>query len=1039
MKKLLNLITAAVLTALPLSVSQTAIAAAAPAVTITGVVLDEGGLPIPGAFLVGADNSNAVTDIDGKFSIKVASGVEITVSFMGYIPYKFKATEKQNVKIVLKEDMQSLEESVVVGYGTQKKAVITGSVSNISDKAIATTTSNDLVSKLQGKVSGLNIRNNTGTPGGYDSSINIRGFGTPLYIIDGINRTATDFYRMNSEDIQSISVLKDASAAIYGLNAANGVVIVTTKEGNNYGKPRFQFNANVGFSSPTDRVKMADGYTYYYLRNAANINAGDPEYISAEELEKWRTGEYSSTDWYGATFKNTSVRQEYSLSADGGGKGVKYYMNVNYSSDGGLLKSGDINYNKWSFRSNVSAKMTQSVTASINISGFMDKSENPAADMFNIYRGTVTSLPYKTVYANNTEPYWNGVKDGQAYNPVAQSYIENCGYKRQEINSLQTVFSVDYSPEYVKGFQLKGTVSFDKRWTKTKGLRKNWKMYTYDSMTDTYASEDWNPLTKITNNYNNLRNITYQVQANYKRDFAKDHHLGVSAIFEARQSDNDYDSIEKYFDFYTNDQIDYAGDKDAKSGGNESHTRNMSFIGRLTYDYKSKYLLEAAVRRDGSYRYHPDVRWGTFPVFSAGWRISEESWMQWSKKVLSNLKLRGSYGIIGEDAGSAFQYIYGYTVSGGGWWEYNPEAATIGVSTPSLVNEHLTWTKSYISDIGIDLGFFDNTLTFTFDIFRKDKTGILASRNVDVPNTFGATFPQENLNSNRTEGFEFSLGYQGRIGEFFYNINGNATYGRTKNLHIEHSPYTNSWSEYRSGSENRWNDLAWVYTIIGQFQSEEEIQNYAVYSTTLGNKRIQPGDWIYEDVNGDGVIDGDDTRPVSLSAGRAPVWNYGLTIGGSWRGIDFSLLFQGAAGFVTFYSGPYAEPFWQDGNIPEYYLDSWHHADPFDSSSEWVAGSLPSIRNLTNDPYRNWASAMTYKDCSYVRLKNLELGYTFNQKFLQKAKIEKIRVFVNANNVFTICDKYVKAYDPEKVAGSNNVGWNYPILRTINAGVNFNF
>ena len=572
-----------------------------------------------------------------------------------------------------------------------------------------------------------------------------------------------------------------------------------------------------------------------------------------------------------------------------------------------------------------------------------------------------------------------------------------------------------------------------------KGLRNNWKMYTYDEATDTYASEDWNPTVKITSSYDNTRNISYQVQANYKRDWNDAHHLALSAIFEGRQSDNDHNSIEKYFDFYTNDQIDYAGDANAKSGGNESHTRNLSFIGRVTYDYKSKYLLEVAVRRDGSYRYHPDVRWGTFPVVSAGWRISEEPWMKGASSWLSNLKLRGSYGIIGEDAGDAFQYVYGYSVSGGGWWEFSGNTSTIGVTTPVLVNDHLTWTKSYLTDIGVDLGFFDNKLSFTFDVFRKDKTGILANKSVAVPNTFGAKFPQENLNSNRTQGLELSLGYKDRIGDFFYNINGNVTFGRTMNMYIEHGDYTNSWAEYKNGSAYRWTGIAWVYKIIGQFQTQEEIDNYAVYSTLLGNKYMLPGDWKYEDTNGDGVIDGDDLRPISYSAGSTPVWNYGLTLSGSWRGFDVSLLFQGAAGFVTFYSGPYAEPFWQDGNIPAYYMDMWHHADPYDMNSEWIPGSLPALRHSSKDGYRNQPSAMSYKDCSYVRLKNVELGYTFSQPFMKKAHIDKLRIFVNANNVFTLCDKYVKAYDPEKVAGQQNLGWNYPLLKTFNVGINLNF
>lgn len=1037
MKKLLKVITVVLFMALPSGFSQP-VHAQTQSVKVSGTVVDSQGQPLPGVFIVGAGNSNTMTDADGKFSISVPAGSELTASCMSYVSYKFKASAKNGMTITLAEDTQSLDESVVVGYGTQKKAVLTGAVSSITDKSIATTTSNDLVSKLQGKVSGLNIRNNSGTPGGYENSINIRGFGTPLFIIDGINRTVTDFNRLNSEDIQSISVLKDASAAIYGLNAANGVIIVTTKAGNTFGQPRFQFNANTGFSTPTDRVKMADGYEYYFLRNAANINAGDPEYLSPEELEKWKNGEYTTTDWYGETFRKQSIRQEYSISADGGNKGVKYYMNVNYVSDGGLLKSGDINYDKWSFRSNISADMTKTLKASVNVSGYMDKAINPAADMFNIYRGTVTSLPYKPVYANNNPLYYNGVKDGQAYNPVAQAFIENCGYKRQEINAIQTVFNLTYTPEFLKGLEVKGTVALDKRWVYTKGLRKNWKMYSYDVVTDTYASEDWNPLVKITSKYENLRNISYQAQANYTKDIKDAHHIKASAIFEARMSDNDHNNIEKYFDFYTNDQIDYAGDKDAKSGGNESHARNMSFIGRVTYDYKSRYLMEVAVREDGSYRYHPDVRWGTFPVVSAGWRISEEPWMK-SAKWLSNLKLRGSYGIIGQDAGNAFQYIYGYTVSGGGWWEFNPEAVTTGVSTPALINEHLTWTKSYLTDIGLDLGLWDNKFSFTFDVFRKEITGILAKRNVDVPNTFGASFPQENLNVNRTQGFEFSVGYQNRIGDFFYNISGNATFGRTMNIHVESSPFSTSWARYRNGKEERWNDIEWIYNIIGQFQSYEEIENYAVYSTALGNKKIQPGDWKYEDVNGDGVIDDDDRLPISLKKGNAPIWNYGLTFSGNWRGLDFSVLFQGAAGFVTFYSGPYAEPFWQNGNLPAYYIDAWHHADPYDSTSEWIPGDLPAIRTMSNDPYRNWASAMSYKDCSYVRLKNIEIGYTFSQKFIKKAKIDKIRVFVNANNVLTFCDKYVKAYDPEKVAGQNDLGWNYPLLKTVNTGININF
>ena len=534
-------------------------AAGAANVTISGVVADNAGIPIPGAALVGPGNIHAITDIDGRFSMQVPEGAEVKVSCLGYLSYSFKAKKGSKMAITLMEDHESLDEAVVVGYGVQKKAVITGSVTNVSARSIATTTANDLVTKLQGKVSGLNIRNNTSTPGAYDHSINIRGFGGPLYVIDGINRDVTDFNKLNSEDVESITLLKDASAAIYGINAGNGVIIVTTKSGSNAGATRFQFNANMGLSTPTDRVRMANAYEYYWLRNAANINAGDPEFISPTELAAWeeacRTGQdiqtfdkngniihHRNTDWYDATCKQFSVRQEYSLSADGGTKNVKYYFNVNYSNDNGLLRSNDINYDKWSFRSSITAKLAKDLTLMANVSGYMDDRWDPAADMFNVFRGTVCLLPINSVYATtdiapyNAYPYYHSVKEGQSYNAVAQSYKEDGGYHHYVNNAIQSVFSLTYKPEWFPGFEAKGTVSFDKRFAQTKILRKNWKMYTYNELTGEVADEDWNPNVQIKNSDNYLHVYHYQAQVNYNKEIEK-HHIGASVIAEASVRD----------------------------------------------------------------------------------------------------------------------------------------------------------------------------------------------------------------------------------------------------------------------------------------------------------------------------------------------------------------------------------------------------------------------------------------------------------------------------------------------------------------------
>lgn len=1002
---------------------------------VTGVVVDASGLPVIGAgvFIQGT-TTGVATDTEGHFEIAAKENDVLEFQNVGYKSTIHRIGRNKNISIVLEEDVSFLDEVVVVGYGTQRRVNLTGAVSSITDEAIATTTTSDLATKLQGKVSGLNIRNNSGTPGSFDNSINIRGFGTPLFIIDGINRTSTDFNRLNAEDIESVSVLKDASAAIYGLNAANGVLIVTTKKGRS-NQPRFQFNANVGFSSPTEQVTMADAYTYYDLRNQAEINAGGELYISQEDLANVK-----STNWYDETFKKCTVRQEYSLSADGGNDRIQFYMNVNYIKDDGMLKSGDLYYDKLSWRSDVTANLTKDLKADFNIGLYTDKQESPSSGFFNIWRGTVTSLPYKGVYANDNPNYYNGVRDGQSYNPVALSYSDNTGYSRNTSTSVQTTFSLDWTPDFFPGFELKGTAAYDLRFARGKTITKNWLMYDYDSENDEYVASPWQKRSSIGNSYNNTRYITIQAQANYKRTFAEAHNLAASFIYEMRSYDADWNSINKYYDFYSNDQVDYAGDTDATSGGNESQARNMSFIGRINYDFKGRYLIELAARYDGSYRYHPDIRWGFFPVVSAGWRISEENWMKSASSWLSNLKIRGSYGQIGEDTGDPFQYLSSYKMSGGGWYEFTNGTTTYGVSSPALVNEYMTWTKSNLANVGLDMGFFDSRLTFSIDAFLKTKTGILAYKNVSVPNTFGAEFPQENLNSNQTLGAEFQISYQNKIGDFVYSISGNVTYSRTKNLYVEESEYSSSWDQYKNSSANRWSDIAWVYKCVGQFQSQEEIDNYAVYSESLGMKYVLPGDWKYEDTNGDGVIDDDDKRPISMSTSALPLWNYGLTLRGSWKGLDVSILLQGAANFKTYHSLTYTDPFWENGNIPEYFTDSWHHADKYDASTEWVSGMWPSVRLSSYAPYLNsYASTMSYMDCSYLRIKNIEIGYTLRENWLRKARIDHVRFFLSGQNLATFCNKYVKAYDPETLAGSSNTGWIYPLMRTFNVGLNLNF
>jgi TonB-linked SusC/RagA family outer membrane protein len=650
-------------------------------------------------------------------------------------------------------------------------------------------------------------------------------------------------------------------------------------------------------------------------------------------------------------------------------------------------------------------------------------------------------LPIKPVYANNNTKYLNRVQDGQAMNPVAISNSDLTGYAKSENTTVQTNFELSYVPPFLKDLELKGVVAYDRRFYYGKQLQKNYYLYDYDPDTDSYLSTGFQSPSKIGNSFTNYYYTTIQAQANYKKTIAKDHNVAATLVFERKESISKYNSISKYFDFLTNDQVDYASEENATSSGNESRTRNMSYLGKVNYDYKGKYLLEFAARYDGSYRYHPDVRWGFFPVLSLGYRISEEPFFKRTLGgLISNLKIRGSIGEIGQDTGNAFQYISAFTTSGGGWYEFTDGKMTNGVSSPALVNERMTWTTNKMKDVGFDIGLFNNKLNMTFDLFRKDVEGILAYRNVTLPNTFGGTFPQENLNSTRTDGFEASFGYQNMLGDVLYNISGNFTYGRTKNMYIEHSEYTSSWNEYRNATAYRWNDISWGYNVIGQFKSEEEILNAPIQGGSNGNKYVKPGDWIYEDVDGNGVIDSNDMVPINYNS-STPKMNYGLTLGASYKGFDLSMLFQGAAQFSVRYTHAYTTMFWQEGNIPAYFMDRWHRADAYDDTSEWVAGKWPSIR-LTNYVGQLYAESNAWrKSCSYIRLKNIELSYTFQQKFIKKAGLDKLRVFASAYNVFTICDSFVKAFDPESVATSNGYasGWIYPLMRTYTLGLNINF
>lgn len=1008
---------------------------------VKGVVYDSNGDPVIGAnVMVKGTTNGVITNVDGQFSLSDVEKKDVlVVSFIGYKKQEVPVSNRGELKIILVEDTELLDEVVVVGYGTQKKGLLTSAVSTVNSEEVQTTTHTSLAQRLQGKVAGLQIRQQSGAPGEFNSSINVRGFGTPLFIIDGTSRVgASEFQRINPEDIESISILKDGSAAIYGMNAANGVVLVTTKKGAQ-GKAKFQYSGSFSFSSPTEMPEMMNASHWVEMRNDASINMGLQPIYTRETIDNWRQGVsgYESTDWYGQTMNKTALSQQHTISAQGGNEKTNYFVSFGYMSDPGLLKSGDLDYKQYSFRSNLSAQLTKRLKAEVSINGRYDNSQSPAFPFREIIRGTISQLPIHTPYANNNPDYPGYVNDGQAYNPVVTSRSDKVGYSSGKGKSLKTSASLTYDVPFIEGLQLKGVAYYEHGNSYSKGLNRCFEWFTYDSANDSYTPTKYNDPASLHTSWSDADGIALQAYILYKKTFAEKHNVGFTGVYEERKNSSRTGASSRYFRFLSNDQIDFGDIDDMKNGGMEDASGFMSFLGRATYDYLGKYMIEFAARYDGSYRYHPDSRWGFFPVAQVGWRVSEEAFFKRNVPFVSNLKLRGSYGVVGEDAGSPFQYVGGFTMNVGGY-EFADGSWTAGAKSPALTNNRLTWYTSRIADVGLDLGLLDGGLNFTIDVYQRDRKGLLAYRNLALPNTFGASLPQENLNKDRVRGIDLSVGYSTQLTkDLSINLSANFNFARTMTVRTEHGKYGNSMEQWRGGTDGRWQDIAWMYDYVGQFQSKEEILYAPIQNGNWGNIRELPGDFRYRDVNEDGVIDGNDITPSAW--GGNPKIHYGFTVGAKWKGLDFNMLLQGSAKYSVRFNHNYAEMFFNDGNMPEFFYDRWHLADQFDPNSKWVAGEWPAARRKTDVGAMYNESSVWRRDASYLRIKSLEVGYTVPQRYLLPVGIQNLRIYASGYNLFTFCDKFVKPFDPEKIEGQDNSGWVYPINKSFNIGINLTF
>lgn len=1015
---------------------------------VRGVITDTDGNPIIGANIVIPGTAiGTVSDIDGRYSLNVPRGSTLHFSYIGYVSQEFTITNQTTLDVVMREDTEMLQEVVVVGYGTQKKETLSGSIASISASEITTTKTENLINNIQGKVPGLLIRQHSGEPGRFNNAISIRGYGEPMIVIDGIVRNGTgDLAQLNSNDIESISVLKDASAAIYGMGAANGVIIVTTKKGVQ-GKPVISYSGMLGIKTPTAIEPTVDAITYYRLANEININDKQPITYSDDLIQKYINKEegYTDYDWYDLFMKDYTSSNSHNVSVRGGTDRIKYFVSLGYNDDEGLLKSDIQYYKRYNIRGTITVDLTDDLELNFSTATRIDDTRRTREDFI---------WNYKTLLVNERGKGWHTIANESHFTDLAPESKNIAalidpnvdGYNLFKNRRYQNTVDLVYKFPTIEGLSVGISGAYDYSTWYTQALQKSYSLYDYytDDYSKTFGSNT------IRNQMQMQQRIYGRAQVNYSNSW-DNHNLGATFVTEFNKTRGDWLSGGRnYAELFTKDILDMASASTATNGGNRTLEAVGAYLGRINYDYLGKYLLELIGRYDGSYRYAPGKRWAFFPSVSLGWRVSEEPFLKNNLPIVNNLKIRASYGETGTNTGTAFQHIPGFSNSG--LYSFNGASVTTGMSSTVLVSDKLTWVTSLTKNIGVDWDIWDGKLGGNFDLFERKNTGILASRQQTIPtDLLGASFPQENLNSNLNHGFEIGLTHRNKVNnDFSYTVGVNYTYARVKNLHVEGSSnYNTSMNIWRNCNENRYvgRYTGTMYELAGgTYSSLEEYETAPLHNTSIGNSMMLPGSWIIEDLNGDGIIDGNDRTYNYWNVGLNPPIQFGLTYSMTYKNFDLNLLLQGAAGHSIQFK---INDIWGYGRYPstyQKYLDRWRPsiegADPFDPNTEWISGYWPALRSYNTYNSFTRDAVNTRRQIipgTYARLKSLEVGYTFERGVLAKIGISSCRVFVTGYNLFTLCDPLLKGADPEKIEGDWNAGLTYPLMRSYNFGVNLNF
>ncbi|MBE7171116.1 MAG: TonB-dependent receptor [Williamsia sp.] len=1034
-------------------------------IRVSGTVKDDKGVPVPNASVTVAGSKVGVTTNElGVFAIDVPSEKSVLrISSAGLQSQDIQVGSKTELNVNLLVATNQLNEVVVVGYGQQKKATLTGSVATVKGAELEKTPAVNLSNSLVGRLPGISAVQSSGEPGYDGSNIRIRGTNTfgntsALIVVDGVPDIAGGLERLNPADIESMSVLKDASAAIYGARAANGVILVTTKHGRS-GKPQLSYTFNHGWAQPTRIPKMANALEYIQMNNETTIFDGIPSgeweaalaafnttgsYKTAAgnvfrapfqpaDVQKYKDGSdpwgHPNTDWFKTTLKTWSPQEQHSLQVKGGSETVKYLASLGYQNQDGYYKNSATGYKQYDMRINLDANVNKYITTSIGLTAREENRHFPTQSAGSIFRMLMRGRP------TDPEVWPNGlpgpdIENGQ--NPIVIT-TNQTGYDDDKRDYFQVNGKVEFLIPGVPGLKLTGTATVDKEIRRTKTWQTPWYLYFWDH--STYEADGKTP--KLTRNlrstfttpqlgeadYNYL-NILTSGFINYDRKIGAHSFNVLAAVTKETDKEDDFNAYRTNFISPALSQLFAGGTLGQQVGGQGYNRARLSYFGRVNYNYKEKYLLEFLWRDDGSYLFPQGHRFGFFPGILGGWRISDEDFFKGIDKVVSSLKIRASYGKLGNDQVYYNNVLQEYQfLSSYGFSNYTINNAAYKTLYERVVpNPNFTWEVANNTDIGLEGTLLDNRINFEFDWFYNQRDRILWQKLGSTPQSSGIAnlLPPTNIGKSENRGYEFTVGYSGNSSAFRYSISVNGGYAKNKILFQDEPPGAPAWQRatghpFSSGGGGAF--LPYVYD--GVFLNQKEIDANSIDYKGL-TPALKPGDMKFKDINNDKKIDGNDR--IRLDKTSEPTFTGGVNLNAGYKDFDLSILFQGATGGLL-YIGT------ESGDIGNYLKYSYDNQWRIDKPSSVD----PRVANRGNTYYTG-NNTYYLRNSNYLRLKNIELGYNLPAGLGKRTGINALRVYANALNVLTF-DK-MKVYDPESTSGN---GQYYPQAKILNVGARVTF